>query len=257
MNRLAGKTALVTAAGAGIGRATAEAFAAQGARVLATDIDAVALADLAAEETDGLYSHAPIPLDEAGARFAEACGARLRRRQLHFEASIEILLDHITPLLTRLRRRDGAGAEMRIAPLAEAPADEVAWMIAQDLGGGPWEAERRVRARAAMAPDGDGPGGTDRSQVILRDGHVAGVIIWRVEDDGVAMVDARMVSPRWRGGPINLMLLEAGLLRGKAEGLTRVRFYCDDTITDTIRLAQRCAADETAILGHYYYPIRD
>jgi 2-keto-3-deoxy-L-fuconate dehydrogenase len=49
MNRLSGKTALVTAAGAGIGRATAKAFADEGARVLATDIDAAALAALAAE----------------------------------------------------------------------------------------------------------------------------------------------------------------------------------------------------------------
>jgi 2-keto-3-deoxy-L-fuconate dehydrogenase len=46
--RLAGKTALVTAAGQGIGRATAEAFAAEGARVIATDINAAALAELAA-----------------------------------------------------------------------------------------------------------------------------------------------------------------------------------------------------------------
>lgn len=47
--RLAGKHALVTAAGAGIGRATAMAFAKEGAKVLATDIDAKALAALAAE----------------------------------------------------------------------------------------------------------------------------------------------------------------------------------------------------------------
>ncbi len=46
--RLAGKHALVTAAGAGIGRATAIAFASEGARVLATDIDGAALASLAA-----------------------------------------------------------------------------------------------------------------------------------------------------------------------------------------------------------------
>jgi 2-keto-3-deoxy-L-fuconate dehydrogenase len=44
--RLAGKTALVTAAAQGIGRACAEAFAAEGAQVLATDINETKLAEL-------------------------------------------------------------------------------------------------------------------------------------------------------------------------------------------------------------------
>ncbi|OOG41359.1 SDR family oxidoreductase [Rhodanobacter sp. C05] len=47
--RLSGKRALVTAAGAGIGRATALAFAQAGAQVLATDIDSGALVSLMAE----------------------------------------------------------------------------------------------------------------------------------------------------------------------------------------------------------------
>jgi 2-keto-3-deoxy-L-fuconate dehydrogenase len=47
--RLAGKVALVTAAGAGIGRACAVAFAREGASVLATDIDDAALAALGRE----------------------------------------------------------------------------------------------------------------------------------------------------------------------------------------------------------------
>ncbi len=50
MDRLAGKRAFVTAAGAGIGRATALAFAREGAQVTATDIDEAALASLAAEQ---------------------------------------------------------------------------------------------------------------------------------------------------------------------------------------------------------------
>jgi len=44
--RLSGKTAVVTAAGSGIGRASAEAFARAGARVFAVDIDASALQSL-------------------------------------------------------------------------------------------------------------------------------------------------------------------------------------------------------------------
>ncbi len=47
--RLSGKTAFCTASGAGIGLATARAFKAEGARVIATDISADALAPLAAE----------------------------------------------------------------------------------------------------------------------------------------------------------------------------------------------------------------
>ncbi|HEY6257173.1 MAG TPA: SDR family oxidoreductase [Xanthobacteraceae bacterium] len=45
--RLAGKVALVTAAGQGIGRAIAEAFVAEGARVIATDVETAKLAGLA------------------------------------------------------------------------------------------------------------------------------------------------------------------------------------------------------------------
>lgn len=45
-NRLQGKTAFVTAAGQGIGRATAEAFAREGAKVIATDLNLELLAGL-------------------------------------------------------------------------------------------------------------------------------------------------------------------------------------------------------------------
>ena len=52
--RLSGKTAVVTAAGSGIGRASAESFARAGARVIAADIDAKALATLAGCEAQVL-----------------------------------------------------------------------------------------------------------------------------------------------------------------------------------------------------------
>jgi 2-keto-3-deoxy-L-fuconate dehydrogenase len=61
--RLAGKTALVTAAAQGIGRACAEAFAAEGAQVLATDINAAKLAEL--DGTPGITTRRLDVLDPA------------------------------------------------------------------------------------------------------------------------------------------------------------------------------------------------
>lgn len=54
MKRLEGKTALITAAAQGIGRASAELFAAEGARVIATDINLNALSELVGCETHKL-----------------------------------------------------------------------------------------------------------------------------------------------------------------------------------------------------------
>ncbi|MDC7696170.1 SDR family NAD(P)-dependent oxidoreductase, partial [Asticcacaulis sp. DXS10W] len=50
MSRLSGKTALITAAGQGIGRATVEAYVREGATVIAADINDASLTELAALE---------------------------------------------------------------------------------------------------------------------------------------------------------------------------------------------------------------
>ena len=69
MTSLAGKTAFVTAAAQGIGRATALAFAAAGARVIATDINEAALAGLA---SDGIAVRRLDVLDPAAVTDAAA-----------------------------------------------------------------------------------------------------------------------------------------------------------------------------------------
>jgi len=69
-NRLAGKVAVVTAAGSGIGRASAEAFARAGARVIAADIDAQALQSVVDCEAQVLDVRNPAAI----ATFATALG---------------------------------------------------------------------------------------------------------------------------------------------------------------------------------------
>ena len=68
--RLSGKTAVVTAGGSGIGRASAEAFARAGARVIAADIDAKALQSVAGCEAQVLDVRDPVAI----AAFAQTVG---------------------------------------------------------------------------------------------------------------------------------------------------------------------------------------
>ena len=80
--RLAGKKALVTAAGQGIGRAVAEAFAREGAAVIATDINDAALAELAA--VPGISARR---LDVTDAAAIEALAAEVGALQVLFNGA--------------------------------------------------------------------------------------------------------------------------------------------------------------------------
>jgi len=72
--RLAGKTAFITAAGQGIGRGAALAFAREGAKVWATDINAKALADLAGMQTRVLDVTDEAAIDKLAAEVTQMSG---------------------------------------------------------------------------------------------------------------------------------------------------------------------------------------
>jgi 2-keto-3-deoxy-L-fuconate dehydrogenase len=67
--RLAGKTAFITAAGQGIGRATAELFLREGAKLIATDIDEGKLAGLAGATTRRLDVRSTDAVNAAAGEF--------------------------------------------------------------------------------------------------------------------------------------------------------------------------------------------
>lgn len=82
--RLAGKTALVTAAAAGIGRATALAFAAEGATVVATDIAAAKLHEVREAGGDRVSVH---PLDVTDKSAVDTLASELGAVDVLFNAA--------------------------------------------------------------------------------------------------------------------------------------------------------------------------
>lgn len=82
MTELTGKTVLITAAAQGIGRASAEAFAAKGARVIATDVNAAKLAEL-----DGLENVSVRVLDVLSDEAVRSAAAEIGRIDVLFNCA--------------------------------------------------------------------------------------------------------------------------------------------------------------------------
>ena len=76
MEALAGKTAVVTGAASGIGRATAQAFAEEGMRVVLADIDEPTLEKAAAELAEAGHTVVGVPTDVSSSASMDALAAR-------------------------------------------------------------------------------------------------------------------------------------------------------------------------------------
>lgn len=207
--------------------------------------------EIALDDAIGFWSRGAVMDGGSGAAFLSACGFVPRRREHHFDAAIDMLLADVSPRAGKLRDRNRVPSDVTIVPLAAAPLDEVGRLLARELGAAPLATIERLRRRA-HGPDNAG----DRSRVAMRDGNVEGAILWRIHE-GVAIVEARVVHSRARGGWLNVVLLEDGLMRGKAEGLKRLRFHCEDTVRDTLSLARRCEAVEREPRAYFYLRLFD
>jgi NAD(P)-dependent dehydrogenase (short-subunit alcohol dehydrogenase family) len=123
MVRLAGKVAFITGGGGGIGRATAERFAEEGAKVLVTDID------VAAGESAAAAARAKAGISGGDAQFVH-CDVTER-------ASVE---KAIAQTITRFGKLDvlhnnAGGSTLQDGPVTEAPEEEFWRAVKLDLYG--------------------------------------------------------------------------------------------------------------------------
>jgi GNAT superfamily N-acetyltransferase len=205
-----------------------------------------AAAELTRGEADGLWSLRPVQEASEAAAFMQACGFVPRRRQRHFQAGVDTLLEQVAPLVERMRRRGRIPPDVRTIPIQEAPLEEIGWLVSAEFGGGPDRAQQRLRARNAGEPD--------RSFVLMHGDEVLGALMWRLEGD-VAIIEARVIAPAHRGGWPSLLQLEQSMRLGKAAGAVQMRFDCDEDVRDTMGLAERSQATEVARTALYYYAI--
>jgi GNAT superfamily N-acetyltransferase len=206
-----------------------------------------AAANLADGETDGLWSLESKPFDSPAAKFMEKCGFVARNREHHFRVNVEALRSAIEPIVERCREseRIPKAAEVVYLSEAEAPLDEIAWLVAREFNSNPILGILNLRQRRDDDADG--------SVFARLDGEVVGVLLCH-ERDGVATVDARVVSKRWRYGWPNLVMLEKVLRDGQLKALQQAQFYCDDTVndTDTKNLVRRAKGEEVDLKARYY-----
>jgi GNAT superfamily N-acetyltransferase len=203
-----------------------------------------AAANLADGETDGLWSLEAATAESAAAKFLEACGFTPRKREYYYEVGVDPLLKEVEDIAGRLRARHRIPERAEALYLSEpsAPLDEIAWLVAREFNGVPTINLRSLARR--REDEADGP-------VFVRlDGELISAMLCR-KQDGMAYVDVRVVSKRWRNNWPNLVMLEKALRWGRGEALPHARFFCDESVHDTINLARRGDGVEVDVKTRY------
>jgi GNAT superfamily N-acetyltransferase len=175
--------------------------------------------------------------DPGAAAFLVRHGFAHLTRIVTMEAEVAVLRASLRQLRLRVTARRSVPEGMQIVPFADAPRDEVARLFVEHVAHDPELAARLQRrfshdARLAASP------------VAMVGTEIAGFLLWS-QDGTTGHVLARVVAPRYRGGWVNVVLLEEAMALGGAAGLTRTRFEALTTNRDTLKLAQRFGAEPT------------
>ncbi len=215
-----------------------------------------AAAVLAQGETDGLWAWAGHPEASEAAAFARACGAGPGQRLLRFRMAGAGFTAQLARLVAALGARGHVPPGMRVVPLREAPLDEVAVLVAREFRNPPMVTLARLQR--GLASGGIGDVDYDKSVATLDDtpaGQVlAGALLYRWAG-GHPVVEANVVAPAYRHGPVNVLQLHAAFVNGIAAGAEACDFHCDEQVTDTVRIARRGGAVQTGVETRYYLPL--
>lgn len=189
------------------------------------------------ESTRQLEAWSNHPEGSVAAAFLQSVGFHARRRLLGFEADGPRFYAMVRKIYDRVTRAVKIPSEFRVVALEDAPKDRVAELVIRNFEDVP------ISAAIALAR---GLAGYDsaRSVVLLSGGEVKGALLYNW-NDGLPVIDVRVVAPDLRNGPANVLLLEAATRNGLDAGARRFRFSCEESVKDTIKLARRSGAKPT------------
>ena len=195
---------------------------------------------LVRDETSELQPWTALRDDTDAAAFCLASGFAVHHRILHFLGEGERMEGMLRPYRERLDESGWIPAGARVIPLRDADPEDVARVVTREFHGNPSSLIARLRSQGGVPPD------PDRSVVLLLDGEVVGVQLLIVPAEGVPEVEANVVIPTLRRGWANLLLTHEGTRISVMHGTRTFRFYCDERVIDTVKLARRSGAELVA-----------
>jgi N-acetylglutamate synthase-like GNAT family acetyltransferase len=143
------------------------------------------------------------------------------------ELPLDQFVPRLEPLMARFRRQGRIPALARIVSLYEADREQVLRLHLDHLGGDRDSLHKKF--------SGHGPGAFHPrySRVLLVGDQIVGCILAHRQSPSVAVVDANIVTPEFRGGWANLWLKLEATQGALALGITHFHFTTFDHYADT------------------------